>query len=545
MFTVTADPEKLARARGKGLLPLDPLEAALRDPRSLSEPACVHLLRADRDRHCSLLRARAVGAEAQEDRIAIAIVLTFLGDPAGETILQSVLAEAGDEATVIAVLGHIAWGWMAVSEIDLPTRLHRRRGAPSTNPALGQTLVGLLDPQRPDVLRAAVPVCGALEPVGALPRFLELLAMPGDLPRSAMALHHAFAPTAAFLAWLEASLVDAEGEAREGLLHALCVVGYQEGALAERACDRIHELAVAHADLPGNLQSIMYPLAKHPRAAYAAFCERVLNTSRETLSRLHALEILARTRPLPDAVTLVRSFVTDEQLSYHALGVLLALAGGADPVFAEQVLTEVEKRDPDRRAALLGRAIELGATDTVRIDRLLATLPTHDRRDLEWQRVDKRPREVLRRLIELGLAPAGIALDAVDDAPATMETLHEILEEHGVLLVFDTETGTCPPHAALVRWFAWHSARRFQPEAIVATVGSYVEFVVQGQLFQVELQEYGDSYDHAGVAEAVNAALDLARVPERFTSIATDGQDAAYVLGTPAAVNQAKKIIGV
>jgi hypothetical protein len=538
MYEISTDPEAIAQARTRAGLTLDPLEAALDDPHELTKPGCVRLVRLERARHIAALTARAATGAAT-DRLKAGIVLAFLDDPAGEQTFHALLTEAPTDTARCELLDGLAHGWTGVvSEVDLPPHVHRRRvagAAPGiTNPALAALLVGYLDDARRTLRASAVAACCALEPAGAMPRFLELMRTSSGNLRRRMATAHAFTPSRELVAWLEEAIAGAGNtEDRGELVEALATVAGGDGPLGEVARDWLHA-QVAGAPLDNHTPSIMHALSRHPRAEHAAFYERVLAKSRDPSSRGDALAALVRTRSAAEAIELLQAKVDDRQLGHRAFELLSEL----DPenvVLFRAVLERARQAEPDERAWLLGRARAAGAPASA-IEPLAAELGRYERCALRWQRT---ARDAVRQLISIGIVPPETSLDAIDDERRSLDTLYDALETIGVLLRFDTETGTVPPHGHLVRDFAWHARGRFQAAWISRSVGTYAAFEIGNQLFQVTLEDLGDYYDHRGVAEAVNAALAAGDVDERFHAVATGDQDAGYILAAPAAVRRA------
>jgi len=539
MYEISTDPEAIAQARTRAGLRLDPLEAVLDDPHELTKPGCVRRVRLERARHIAALTARAATGAAA-DRLKAGIVLAFLDDPAGEQAFHTLLTEAPTDTARGEILEAIAHGWTGVvSEVDLPAHVHRRRiagVAPGiANPELAALLVGYLDDARRTLRASAIAACCALEPAGAMPRFLELMRASSGNLRRRMATAHAFAPSRELVGWLDEAISRlGDTEERGELVEVLAIVAGGDGPLGELACDGLHA-RVAKAPLDNHTPSIIHALSRHPRAEHVAFYERVLAKSRDTSSRGDALTALVRLQPAAEAIELLQAKLEDRQLSYRAFELLSELDPG-NVVLCHVALERARKADPDERAWLLARARAAGAPASA-IEPLAADLGRYERCALRWQRT---ARDAVRQLIAIGIVPADTSLDAIDDERRSLDTLYDALETIGVLLRFDTETGTVPPHGHLVRDFAWHARGRFQPAWISSSIGTYVAFEIGHRLVQVTLEDLGDYYDHRGVAEAVNAVLEADGVDERFHAVATGDQDAAYVFATPEAVRRAR-----
>jgi HEAT repeat protein len=116
----------------------------------------------------------------------------------------------------------------------------------------------------------------------------------------------------------------------------------------------------------------------------------------------------------------------------------------------------------------------------------------------------------------------------------------------GTATMFDVETSTIPcHHDRLILDLAEASHGQFAPEWPIqfwhrASEDDYngpysVQFVVKGRVFRTGAENYGDWYDVDAIVRLINFALETGGQPQRFITLDSEDQIAAFVFADPAA----------
>lgn len=124
-------------------------------------------------------------------------------------------------------------------------------------------------------------------------------------------------------------------------------------------------------------------------------------------------------------------------------------------------------------------------------------------------------------------------------------SLIDALATEGIVVMFDAETGMIPcDHDRLILQFANFSNDQFSPRWPVQfwhqerdedyNAPYTIQFVLDDRLFRIGAENYGDWYDVDAVISLINFALKETGKAERFITLESGGQIAAFVFADPA-----------
>lgn len=178
------------------------------------------------------------------------------------------------------------------------------------------------------------------------------------------------------------------------------------------------------------------------------------------------------------------------------------------------------------------------------VDRLSPKDAEHFRNWLDPNRLD----QLLDAVAAAGVIPETLLEQAAsklrkrvaDNPKARFPNLIDVFVEAECGVHFDTESSDVPcPHDDLIRDFAAASHGCFAPEQIEQQVRQRFDgdpeahytlgFFHGGHRYQCRLEWLGDWYDTSMVMKLINPALEHSDCPQRFVSVETGGQDAAFL----------------
>lgn len=216
-----------------------------------------------------------------------------------------------------------------------------------------------------------------------------------------------------------------------------------------------------------------------------------------------------------------------------------------------------ERRDkPSELRDIVKTLLAVGGVEaTKRARSIVDRLPQHMSSALLMLFDPRTPEEYIGQLVELGLIEDGDSDQLISAAIKTFKNFNgddetpiispfDLLQESGVFVAFDTETGFLPVgHDKLIKQFAAASSGEFQPEACYEKMhrkhsddwdGPYtVQFISNEKLFRFPAENLGDWYDVGPVVNACNLALADSGSKKRYIQLEPDGQVAVFACIDP------------
>jgi hypothetical protein len=301
-------------------------------------------------------------------------------------------------------------------------------------------------------------------------------------------------------------------------------------------------------------QSLVRDLAMTADVNSLALLEDIYKNASDIVSRLYALEAIARLQP-DNAVERTLQHIRDERLTGMAIDILAQYVSeehfskvipevdpGTGPLSERIVRLMLEQLgEAGKQHVLANRdrlepAANMWATWKLEDINLQTAL-----NELEQAHViSEAPDVLLSRMNKNRLLQGEPPVDISDPSE-----LIAALESAGRLVMFDAETGMLPcKHHHLLLEFAKATGGELQiesPSEIWQQKGDddydapyKVQFVNQGKLYRFGAENYGDWYDVEAVHRAVNTVLKELRTENRFVELASDGQMASFVYANPA-----------
>jgi HEAT repeat protein len=305
-------------------------------------------------------------------------------------------------------------------------------------------------------------------------------------------------------------------------------------------------------------QTLVRDLAKTAAADSIPILEDIRRNAKDPVSRSYAGEALARLKP-KQAVDLMLQLIEEQGPSTHLVAELRKFVTESD---FDRVLSVIRpKLDKSKRAIdteLAGLFLEqFGSRGRAFVKERFEQLDADAKMWAKWKLQGISLRMALDELHRVGVihtapedlinrmkAEAARSGSAEDFDLTDSNDVFNALGYEGILTVFDVETSTIPcDHHHLILGFAESSAGRFNPQWPVQIWHQQhqddydalytVQFVYRNRLFRIGAENYGDWYDVKSVLNLMNFALITTGQPERFITLDSNGQVAAFVFADP------------
>lgn len=536
----------------------------------------LEMIASQRDDFVNRLNRLADSSMARNQGIGAALVLLRLKEPSGFARVKEVLRSGKDEQKV-RVLSSLGW-MFALPQTE---EFQSYRQFIQSDSEFVNLVMKLLDGSKSDVVNAAAQLGGTLKFPGLSDRILEVLQKPNDLDRDRLVywlsqselteqiFEFAMSPSerariatdenwsgSLYRAFARSQNEDWSRPAREILILKLTASpektkgnysGWRIGlvsAVAETATKddllRIRSLAKReHGYYATTLLTGWIRL--DPKGGRKTLLQWLEKSDRRDAAIDAAARVYAKTGDavVVEAIKRISGEVPDREL-YSVCHALQAIGGDAGRELLTALVPRLEKGQ---------RAYFQRTTAVVPIDELLTAIENSGVFPADkMSQVAAKFRRDSQKAADTDSAETS-ALSPANHLGEDLEghTPPELLDAFVAakcVISFDTETGTLPcRHDQLLQDFANASRGRFVPEAASEEwlkkkksddeAPYRVQFIHQGRLYDGELRNLGDWYDVERLTAMINRALQDAEMPERFVSLASEGQEATFIFAEP------------
>ena len=305
-------------------------------------------------------------------------------------------------------------------------------------------------------------------------------------------------------------------------------------------------------------QHLVEPLAKSAGHEAIPVLEDILENAKDPVSRMYAVEALARLQP-EKAIDLLLNQIKIEGARGGIISSLRKYASEKDYTRIAPVLTERSQRsgkafDSDVVRLFL---LELGPRGEAFVKANMDKLTDDARMWATWKLegldvmnaleefhtagvVQSKPSELIEKMKQSRNQQwEAKSLDTSDP-----DSLVGALASEGIVMMFDAETGMIPcHHDRLILQFAEASNGQFSPQWPIQfwhqqneedyNAPYTVQFVYKDRVFRIGAENYGDWYDVDAVVRLINFVLETCGQSQRFITLDSDGQIAAFVFANP------------
>lgn len=550
-LAVTDDPEALARARElAGRLQDQEIETLLAHlDASLLDADAIAVLKGKKGPWLDQFRQIAHGDPVTDKAVGAAMVLWRLEDDAGRSEVRRILARGRPEQRQkLLELMNFSTAPMESFAADEP---------------LQKLLLAQLEDRDPDVVEAAVQVCGEQEIPGATTKLAALLADPRDPGRERVCYWLSRrAPRPAHVeAVLTTMTADEGGDDRPWWAWALLYFAKcDDPATSQRAVAVLRDQRGSEAwnrvD-PYIQQQVTEALIERSAAEDVPWLTSLLKGKLPDYSKCRVMLALDRLDG-PRGERLLAALDDPKLRSYAAAALGEMAEDSKDRRIVKRLKTAAADEDRTNVLAAIAQALlEVGGDEARTTAIALAgRLEPSARMTVLWKANGWNAASVMDKIVGTGVLDEPAYRKALKDLGVEPDggrdgdgSLLGVLWTAKVFLAFDVETGMLPcRHDQLLLDFARSSRGIFTPEAVCQQwhqrdsedfgADYTLQFIFDGRLYRVRLRNQDDWYDVERLVLAVNRALQDAGHAERFHVLSGGGQIAEFVFATPEAAEK-------
>jgi hypothetical protein len=505
------------------------------------------------------LHGEAENNAAMEGRLAAAALLVRLGYPAElRTLLRKVL-ETGTVEERTAALHSLNFGLL-------------NHEAVKGDPELQELLLKQLKDPHAELVKAAIQICGGLEPPGVIDEFARLIQRPNAVDRERLGF------------WLGRLSPNSEHlklvtEATRGLPTYWDITAIEyfakspELGVADAALQYLQAFVdrnikqLAHAaglsDERQNIEQAIDIIAQRGGADFGPWLEKLQDKPLSQYPKGSILRALARIYPEGAKDRLIAAMKDTKLRPFAAEGLGDCFAKTEDEaVVAKIVAAAKAELAADHLPLYIEALLKIGGSEAHKAALQLSERADPATRELVmWRTNGWTAESVMDRVVDSGLLDRSTSQHALaelnsgenadPERPLGIETVL-LVAKRG--LAFDVETGMVPcRHDKLVHTFAKCSGGEFDPQSVTEQWhqekagaeepgGDYtLQFIVGERLYRARLRDLGDWYDVERVVATINQALADAEQPGRFAPLASQGQIAEFLFGPPTSLQQVAK----